>query len=123
MATDFTGCGFGAITPDLILSSLIGCVTATGQKAFRVQTYSESTLTPVHCANKEDFEINLRRALDIGYDNEVVLRVNITNYFEEQGTFGQCDCGIPKTVPEMLNSLFGEDIAGNVYFIVANITT
>ncbi len=124
MATDFGSCGFGAITPDLILSSLIGCVTANGQKRFRIQKYTDTvTLTPVHCGNAEDFEINLRRALDIGYDDEVVLRVNIIDYFEGQGTIGQCDCGIPKTVPEMLNSLFGEDNAGNVYFNVANITT
>ena len=124
MATDFTGCGFGAITPDLILSSLIGCVTADGQKRFRVQTYSDvATLTPVHCGNSEDFAINLRRCLDIGYDDFVVLRVNVIDYYEGQGTFGQCDCGVAQTVPDMLNSLFGEDAQGNVYFNVANITT
>ena len=124
MATDFGACGFGAITPDLILSSLIGCVTATGAKAFRIQKYSDvATLTPVKCANKEDFEINLRRALDMGYDNDVVLRVNMIDYYEGQGTIGQCDCGVAKTVPEILNSLFGEDNTGKVYFNVANITT
>jgi hypothetical protein len=124
MATDFGSCGFGAITPDLILSSLIGCVTATGQKRFRIQEYSDvATLTPVHCGNSEDFGINLKRALDIGYDGTVVLRVNIIDYYEGQGTIGQCDCGVAATVPELLNSLFGEDALGNVYFNVANITT
>ena len=124
MATDFNGCGFGAITPDLILSSLIGCVTATGAKALRIQKYTDTaTLTPVHCGSDEDFAINLRRALDMGYDGDVVLRVNIIDYFEGAGTFGQCDCAVPKTVPEMLNSLFGEDAQGVVYLNVANITT
>jgi len=124
MATDFDSCGFGAITPDLILSSLIGCVTATGAKRFRIQKYTDVvTTTPISCGSKEDFEINLRRALDMGYDGDVVLRVNIIDYFEGQGTFGQCDCGVPKTVPEMLNSMFGEDNTGKVYLNVANITT
>jgi hypothetical protein len=124
MAADFNGCGFGAITPDLILSSLIGCVVADGSKALRIQKYTNTaTLTPVHCGNNEDFALNLSRALDMGYDDKVVLRVNIIDYFEGAGTIGECDCGIPKTVPEMLNSLFGEDIAGNVYLNVANITT
>ena len=124
MATDFNVCGFGAITPDLILSSLIGCVTATGAKAFRIQKYTNTvTLTPVHCGNAEDFNLNLRRALDMGYDDKVVLRVNIIDYFEGQGTFGECDCGVPKNVPDMLNSLFGEDANGVVYLNIANITT
>jgi len=124
MATDFGSCGFGAITPDLILSSLIGCVTANGQKRLRVQKYTNvATLTPVHCGNSEDFNINLRRALDMGYDGDVVLRINIIDYFEGQGTIGQCDCGVAKTVPELLNSLFGEDAQGNVYVNIANITT
>lgn len=124
MATDFNGCGFGAITPDLILSSLIGCVTADGQKRFRIQLYSNvATTTPVACGNNEDFEINLQRALDMGYDGDVVLRVNVISYFEGQGTIGQCDCGVPKTVPEMLNSVFGEGIDGKVYLNIASITT
>lgn len=124
MATDFNACGFGAITPDLILSSLVGCVTATGAKALRIQEYSDvATLTPINCGNAEDFTINLQRALDMGYDGKVVLRVNIIDYYEGQGTFEECGCGIPKTTPELLNSLFGVDNAGNVYLNVANITT
>jgi hypothetical protein len=124
MATDFGACGFGAITPDLILKSLIGCDTVTGQKKFRVQLYTVSTLTPVHCGSDEDFEINLRRALDMGYDDKVVLRVNVAQHFEgaEIG-IGECDCGFATTVPDMLNSLFGEDAQGVVYFNVASITT
>ena len=63
MATDFGVGGFGAITPDLILSSLIGCVTATGASALRIQEYSDvATLTPVNCANAEDYMLNLQRA-------------------------------------------------------------
>jgi len=124
MATNFTGCGFGAITPDLILSSLIGCVVADGTSRFRIQKYSDvATLTPVNCGSAEDFTLNLRRALDVGEDNEVVLRVNIIDYFEGQGTFGQCGCGVPKTESDLLNSLFGEGADGKVYFNVANITT
>ena len=124
MATDFNVGGFGAITPDLILSSLIGCVVADGSKAFRIQEYSDvATLTPVSCANAEDFMLNLQRALDMGYDDRVVLRVNIIDYFEGQGTFGECGCGEVKSIPDQLNSLFGEDAQGNVYFNVANITT
>lgn len=122
MATDFDGCGFGAITPDLILSSLIGCVTLTGQKRLRVQTSTNTvTLTPIHCGSDEDFNINLRRSMDMGTDGNVILRVNIISYRDGSG-IGQCNCGIPKTIPEMLNSLFGEDANGIVYLNVANIT-
>ena len=59
----------------------------------------------------------------MGYDGDVVLSVNIISYFEGQGTIGQCDCGVPKTVPEMLNSVFGEGVDGKVYLNVASITT
>lgn len=122
MATDFDGCGFGAITPDLILSSLIGRVTLTGQKRLRVQIFVNTvTLTPVHCGSDEDFNINLRRSMDMGTDGNVILRVNIINYQDGSG-IGQYNCGIPKTIPEMLNSLFGEDANGVVYLNVANIT-
>jgi hypothetical protein len=109
MATDF----------DLVLSSLIGCVVNTGQNRLRIQTYSEITLSPVHCGSLEDFEINLRRSIIKGYDNYDILRVNIHNYTEG---VGHCDCGIPKTIPEMFNSLFGEDNNGNVYVNIANIS-
>lgn len=123
MANEFSINGIGAITPDLILKSLIGCVVATGAKALRIQKFAETTLTPVHCGNYEDFQINLARALMLGYDDVVVLRVNITDYFEGQGTFGACDCGMGETTSDMLNSLFGEDALGKVYLNLANITT
>ena len=59
----------------------------------------------------------------MGYDGKVILRVNIIDYFEGAGTFGECDCAVPKTIPDMLNSIFGEDAQGNVYLNIANITT
>ena len=115
---------FGAITPELILQTLIGCVTLTGAKAFRVQLFNETTLTPIHCANYEDVLINIRRALAIGYDDKLVLRVNKADYYEGENIgFGECDCGVAQTVPDMVNSLFGEDANGLVYFNMANITT
>ena len=123
MATDFNACGFGAISYETIIKALTGCVTATGKAALRVQMYSNVVTSPVSCSCKEDFAINLQRALHMGYDREVVLRVNKTDYLDGAG-FGSCPtCANAMTLTDTISSLFGEDENGVVYFNVANITT
>ena len=111
MATDFTDCGFGAITPELILRSLIGCITASPMRAFRIETHTNIVTSAVHCANYEDFQINLNRALAMASDDKPTLRVNMITRVAD------CDtCGSGNTWFDWLNSCFGEDANGLVYF-------
>ena len=117
MANDFTDCGFGAITPELILRTLIGCVSNLAgtytQAVLKVDMYHELMLSPVHCASYEDFQINLRRALNVS-NTGLSLRVN----YLVQGldTCGLCANAI--TWWDYFNSLFGEDSDGVVYINV-----
>ena len=113
-ATEFTNAKFGAITPELILRSLIGCVVGTGQAVFRVEMHTDTTTSPVHCASFEDFQINLRRCLAMADDGYVTLRVNVVS--DTVSTCGLCANAI--TYYDYLNSLFGEDNGGLVYFNV-----
>lgn len=123
MASDFNSDKFGAISPELVIKSLTGCVVSTGKAALRVQIFNNVVTSAVSCASKEDFDINLRRALHMGYDGEVVLRVNKTDYLDGVG-FGNCQtCANGTTVTDIVSSLFGEDENGVVYFNIANITT
>lgn len=117
MATDFNGCGFGAITPDLILKSLRGCGGTTGQGVLRCEFYTNVATSPVHCGSDEDFEINLRRSIDMGIDGKPILRVNLNAEALEE-----CGCGVAETDVDIMNSFFSEDGTGKVYFNMKNIT-
>ncbi len=121
MASDFTDCGFGAITPELILRSLIGCISTT--KYLRVAMTSPEVTTPIHCANHEDVQINLQRCLAIAtVDNKITLRLNVQS--DNPTPISDCNaCGAAVTVPEILNNLFSEDAQGRVYLNVFNTIT
>lgn len=118
MASDFDSCGFGAISPELILRSLIGCVDNLAgtytQAVLRVELHSEAMTSPVHCASFEDFQINLRRCLDMALDGHVTLRVNV--FSRSVDTCGLC--ANAATWYDYLNSLFGEDENGLLYLNV-----
>ena len=114
MATDFNVCGFGAITPELILRSLIGCITGTGVKVFRIEGYTNVATTPATaCASYEDFMINLQRAMDMADDGQVTLRMNMLSAAD-----GGCGCNEAATWYDNLNSLFGVGVDGKVYINV-----
>ncbi len=121
MATDFTACGFGAITPELILRTLIGCIGNT--KYIRVAITTPEVTTPIHCGNYEDVQINLQRCLVIAtVDDKITLRVNVQS--DNPTPISECDvCGAAVTVPEILNNLFSEDSEGRVYLNLFNTIT
>ena len=115
MANDFNTCGFGAITFDLIIKALTGCSpnlqgTYT-QHVLRVEEHSEVITSPIHCANHEDFQITLQRALVVADDGQLALRVN----YRISGVT-TCGCNEAKTEEEILTDFFGEDAQGLVYF-------
>jgi hypothetical protein len=110
MATDFNACGFGAITPELILRSLIGCVVSNDMPVLRSYCGTAVVTTPVHCGSWEDFQINLRRALVMANDGYVAIRINYVT-----SEIGTCGCAVASTWWDYFNSLFGEDSEGNVW--------
>lgn len=141
--SDFTDCGFGVITPELILRSLIGCLAEgdgplrlqgkslprlpglnildppaqgvnTGQAALKIEFHQEVTTSPVHCGSFEDFQINLQRALVFDPMYGLTLRVNIN--WDDLDTCGTFQNAI--TWWDYFNALFGEDSEGLVYLNV-----
>jgi len=141
--TDFTECGFGAITPELILRSLIGCIAEdggplrvsgksqpklpginllrrpdevgnAGQAALKIEFHMTVTTSPVHCGSFEDFQINLQRALVFDPVYGLTLRININ--WIDLDTCGTCQNAI--TWWDYFNALFGEDSEGLVYLNV-----
>ena len=118
MATDLTACGFGAITPDLILRALIGCVDNLAgtytQHTLKVEIHTDALLSPVTCASWEDFQINLRKALTMDTESGTTLRVNkYSTGYEDCG-----GCANGTTWYDTMNSLFGMDENGLVYFCI-----
>jgi len=110
---DLTACGFGAITPELIFRSLIGCDESTGMPAIRANLHmGEGRFTsPLKCASFEDFLILLQRSLSMGNDGHVLINVNVG--FD---TLTTCDdCGSAMTWIELASTLFSEDNNGQVY--------
>jgi hypothetical protein len=115
-------CSFGALDPELILRSLLGCDARLEMVYFRIVPYSMSApLTPITCASNEDFLINLRKSLLLAGDDKIALRVNLATYADGEGlsTCGVCANGF--TWADYTNAAFSMDDDGLVYFNIAQL--
>lgn len=115
-------CTFGALTPELIARSLLGCDSTNKTVNIRVVVHTGITeLTPIACGSMEDFWINLRGALVIANDNQIALNVKLVTYDDGAGlsTCGICANGF--SWGDYLNAPFSKDAEGNVYLNLANV--
>lgn len=126
--SNFTDCDFGAITPDLLLRSLLSGITAMPDLTcgIRAQDVDELglTLTKVQlCATAYDLFELFKRALMIGYDGKVAIRTITTSSNEGAGLEDCVSCTNAFSTEELLSSLFVKDQNNNVYMNVINLTT
>ena len=126
--SDFGTCNFGAITPELLVRSLLSGITAqpTFACGIRFQPVSTSgkTLSKVEsCASLEDLMTIIQRSLMIGYDNAVAIRVNEVSSLEGAGLEVCAACQNAYSIEELLASPFVQDEDGVVYLNVINLTT
>ena len=76
MASDIQSGQIGAITPELILRSLISCNGDLPMIRANIITITEQVvINPIKCASFEDFMITLQRALSMGTDNRIQINV------------------------------------------------
>ena len=126
--SDFGTCDFGAITPELLLRSLLSGITAQPTFACGVRLQPTSTagktLSKVGgCASVEDLMTVFRRALIIGYDDKVAIRTTTTTSLEGAGLETCAACQNAYSMEELLSSPFVQDEDGVVYLNIINLTT
>lgn len=124
----FNSCGFGAITPELLVRSLLSGITANGDFACGVRTQDVSTTTKTlskvePCATFVDFMALFQRSLIMAYDGKVAIRTTTTSSNEGAGLENCAACANAYTIEELLSSLFIQDEDGVVYLNIINITT
>ncbi len=123
--SDFTDCGFGAISPELLIRSLLSGINGRPACGIRVNdTDTDQTTMYVaeSCGSAEDLMSLFQRALVMADDGHVAIRSTTTTAINGAGlsTCGSCQSGY--NVYEYLGSIFCQDASGNVYLNVINIT-
>jgi hypothetical protein len=108
-------CGFGMLDLELILRSLLSCDEGDGKTVLRVCMESNVVTSPIHCANFEDFFMNLRRSLEMAEDGQIAIRMNYDTYIDGSGLDLCPTCANGASWTDYANSIFGEDSSGNVW--------
>lgn len=123
--SDFTTCDFGAITPELLIRSLLSGITGIEACGIRMKMYDiVDVATPVYqCTTPTDFMELFRKALVIADDGKVAIRVLRTQSLDGAGLSTCQNCVDSFTVYEFLGSLFIADSTGAVYLNLIQITT
>ena len=123
--SDFTDCGFGAISPELLIRSLLSGINGRPACGIRVEdtsTTGQTMYVAETCGSAEDLMSLFQRALVMADDGHVAIRSTTTTAINGAGlsTCGNCASGY--NVYEYLGSIFCQDASGNVYLNVINIT-
>lgn len=120
--TDFKN--FGAITPELLIRSLLSGINALDACGIRVKEYAAiDEAHSVHtCTTPSDFIELFKKALVMADDNKVAIRVLRTDSANGVGLDTCQNCINNFTIYELLGSFFVADSTGAVYLNIANIT-
>lgn len=123
--SDFNSCEFGAITPELLVRSLLSGIDSLNSCGIRttVSTSIANQQTLYTCSTPTDFFELFRRALIIAPDGKVAIRVLETTSVDGDGLSTCQSCTDSYTLYELLGSLFVQDGNGDVYLNVIKITT
>lgn len=123
--SNFNSCDFGAITPELVLRSLLSGITAKNTCGLRIVTVDVSTLTmsaPTQCATANDLFTLFQRALVMAADGKVALRVASTTSAAGVGLGNCTNCTNSFLMEEFASSAFLQDADGKVYLNLINVT-
>lgn len=121
----FNSCGFGAISPELIIRSLLNSISGEPNCGIRVVDVDTSAMTmtnPFVCGSFEDVFTLFQRSLMLADDNQIAIRSTTTNSVNGANLEVCGNCGDGYGIPEILGSLFSMDENGNVYLNIINIT-
>ena len=119
------GCGdrFSEPTIKSLINKDSNIATTLAQYGFRiVQKTKDATATTITCNSMQDFWKLFAQALEIGTDQNAVLRVVITTKVTGSGLSGVPDCGTPEELLLMLSQCFCTDTNGDICFQLWNIT-
>lgn len=122
---NFGQCDFGAITPELVLRSLLSGITAgvsCGLRFVEVDVGGKTMTKPGGCASFEDLFTLFQRSLMIADDGVVAIRSTTTNSANGVGLENCTSCANGYALWEYASSLFSEDEDGKIYMNLINIT-
>jgi len=124
--SDFGTCEFGAITPELVLRSLLSGIQGNASCGLRltVVDVSQKEMTNlIVCTDIADLWTIFTQTLTIAHDGLVSIRAAIHTSLEGAGldTCGACQSGY--TMAEYAGSMFSKDTDGTVYLNLIQITT
>lgn len=125
MASDFNSCGFGAISPEMLVKSLLSGIqafSACGIRTVAVNVSGKTLSSPHACSTAEDFWNLFLRSLVMADDDKVAIRTVYTSSANGAGLDTCGNCGDYFTVWETLQAIFIEDEDGLVYLNIVNIT-
>ena len=124
--SNFNECDFGAITPELVLKSLLSGIIAfpaCGIRTVKSSTQGKTLSSPHNCTTATDLWVLFTRALMIADDGKVAIRTTYTDAIAGAG-LGTCgDCDTAFQMEEIAQAIFIEDEDGKVYLNIINITT
>jgi hypothetical protein len=81
MASDFNSCGFGAISPEMLVKSLLSGIqafSACGIRTVAVDVSGKTLSSPHACSTAEDFWNLFLRSLVMADDDKVAIRTTYT---------------------------------------------
>ena len=124
--SDFNSCGFGAISPELVLRSLLSGIQAIdscGLRTVDVDTSQMTLISPLSCGSAEDLWTLFTRSLVMADDGLVAIRTTTTTSLEGAGLDNCGGCVGAYFWTEIGGAIFVEDENGNVYMNIIKITT
>ena len=123
--SDFGSCDFGAITPELMIKSLISGINerpTCGLRVVDVDTSGVTMYSTVPCATAMDLWSLFLRSLTIADDGMVAIRSTTTTANNGSGLSTCGNCADGWSIYEAMGSLFCQDASGTVYMNIVNIT-
>lgn len=123
--SDFGSCDFGAISPDLVLRSLLSGITSgvsCGVRIVEVSVIGKTISRPIACASHEDVWSLFARSLMMADDGKVAIRAAKTTSADGAGLENCVSCESGFTLWDYASSVFSQDEDGKVYMNIINIT-
>lgn len=123
--SDFGSCEFGAISPELVLRSLLSGIQGNKSCGLRlvVVDVSEKEMTNLGiCTDALDLFTVFKQTLVMADDGFVAIRTALHTAADGEGLDHCAACQSGYSMDEYAGSMFSKDTDGNVYLNLINIT-
>lgn len=119
---DFIDCGTNGYTIDTLLRALYAEVDADGTHGLRIAQKTKKEGGVITCSNKDDFNQLFKRALEVGDDGTVVIRVCVTDFADGAGLSAGDECDQYRSLDLLSRLVFVFTTDDEVALSLLNIT-